>query len=215
MTFSYELRDQQCVVYNLIASTESDCGIKANIVKNIAKSVPLEYIKHAHVIERLYTCRPEYPTDTALLQVTLPGHSFQTYEAEQNTIAITTNAYFRLLEFVRGDLKRVLGKIEHDTNLLAQKAECVYITPTICSDAIESMVYEYILDAFGEDKLYFVIKRNTTTKETFYMLKYSDESLGQLCLPIKAIVKLSEDRGVLMKLLQYNYKEKQAKKRTR
>lgn len=216
MAFSYELKEQQCVVYNLIASTESDCGVKANIVKNIASSVPLEYIKDAHVVEKLYTGRPEYPTDTVLLQVALPGHAFQTYEAEPNTLAITLNAYFRLLEFVRGDLKRVLAKIEHDSNLLVQKNECVYITSTICSDSIESMVYEFVLDAFGEDRLLFVLKRSAVTKEATIALKYSDEALGQLMLPLKAICKLSEDRSILMKLLRYNtYKDKQAKKRTR
>lgn len=215
MSYRYELNDKKFMLYHMVGSTETDWGMKSTIIKNNNKAVPLNYIKHGHVYEKLFTCRPDYPTDVVFIQVSMPGHAFQTYEAETHCIAITANAYLRLLEFVRNDLKKVLGKLDHDTTLLTQKKDCVYITPTICSDSIENMVFEHPLDGFGEDQLHLIIRRNVATKETGYMLKYTDDNLGQMGLPIKTVLSICEDRTMLMKLLNYNYKDKYAKKRTR
>lgn len=216
MSYSYELSEKKCVLFNVLGATETDFGVKASIFKNVANAIPLPYIKHAHVIEKLFTDRADYPSDVVFIQVSSPGHAFQAYDSEPCTITITLNAYFRLLEFVRNDLKKVVGKLESDCNLLTQKKDCIYITPTICSDSIEHVVYDHPLDVFGENKLHFLVKRSVATKETLFLLKYSEDSLGQLALPIKPIYSLSDDRVTLMKLLNYkDYKDKTAKKRSR
>lgn len=188
----------------------------------VAPTSPLrhkEFSAHSSLVKTLFEDRPgsgNVHRDVAYLRVSPPGKAFEPYDKEKNKLAITVNAYLKLLQFFKSEYHLVDNRMESDYKNMLEKKQWLPLGPTISFKGGADIEFKLILDHSNAFNLELVIvkKFDYGGKRSIY-LQYTDTSMGRISLPGSVMVELSKDLPYISSLLDGEYKEAMDVKRSR
>lgn len=210
-SYNFELSEPSKLCH-FWGSTEHDHGIMVHLHKDISSGLPLQFAKSMHIVDQMFAERPNFPKDVAFLQISPPATVFATYQEEAQTFVLTIAAYLKMLEMFRSDYHLVMKRMDSDVAKIKDQTDWVKLTPTIQTTTISNIVYKNTIDIANNFNLDLVVIRNVESNQTNAFLKYTDDSMGSIALPVLTAVNMSKDRPVLTSLL--DYKDNAARKRS-
>lgn len=210
-SFSFQLRDTNDLCHFILAS-EKDYGAQCLFLSETSstKDYTVHFVK---ILRQLNDGRAQPIKDVAFLHVVPPGQSFNSYDNEKCKLALTTKAYFRMMDFFKSELPLVIKRMDADCLAMKQKNDWIKIFPDISFRGIADCVYKLPLDTTNTFVLDLVVFRRGDSGKTNISLNYSDEKLGSVNLPPATMTNLANGVNNLTHL--YNYKEPSPPKKTR
>lgn len=180
----------------------------------ITKKIKEDIGVHPSFLETLYVDRgTDVSRDVVFLQVSHPGKHFLKYSEEKQKLCLTLAAYMEVLKFFRVEFPKLTKKMETDLKNMNNKSDWVQLSPFLSFRGTADISIKQVIESNSKFCLDLTLYREYDFGNQSAYLRYSDEKLGSIGLPINGMKLLCRDLPTLSDLL--DYKENGLTKRQR
>lgn len=212
--FNYKLKDSSDLCHYILSS-ESEHGVQCIFLRE--NNSPLDITqKFVNLPGLLFENRLGFQgkRDVVFMSVAPPAKGFDLFDEERQKIILTTEAYFKVLQFFQSDWPLVKMRLDSDYEDIKTCREWITLTPSISFRGPADIVYQMTIDETCILILNLVITRSYDTGKTNIRLVYTDDRLGSINLPSGAMSELAKEVDYI-KSLYYDYKNMLVLKQSR